>query len=96
MSERSDKRAMPCPMCRYDLRGNIIAGRFVCPECGWRFNELDVQNLFVAPDARGEPRSLRPDERRMRGRAASLLVGAIIVSLLLLSYLFAGLIRLIS
>jgi len=34
-----DNKALPCPICEYDLRGQLTPR---CPECGQKFDSLDV------------------------------------------------------
>ena len=33
METMSVDRLLPCPRCRYDLRGRVVGEQ--CPECGW-------------------------------------------------------------
>jgi len=34
------EQSIPCPKCSYNLTGNVSG---ICPECGTKFREEDVQ-----------------------------------------------------
>ena len=34
-----------CPACGYDLRGSILAGRSICPECGQQFDPTNPRSF---------------------------------------------------
>src|SRR5690349_17560782 len=60
------KAVPPCPRCGYDLSGTVAGGGDQCPECGWEFTTHDLE-LLGPSNLRGEPRTLKPAESRMRG-----------------------------
>lgn len=56
----------PCPRCGYDLRATVQTGGNRCPECGWKFTPHDLA-LLGASNLEGQPRTLKPGEKRIRG-----------------------------
>jgi hypothetical protein len=56
----------PCPRCGYDLTGTVESEGDRCPECGWEFTPQDLA-LLGPSNLSGQPRSLKPADRRMGG-----------------------------
>jgi len=59
--------SLTCPRCEYDLRGSIKPEGVICPECGWKLTQQDIETLRHQPDGSGEPGSLSPHEARASG-----------------------------
>ena len=81
-SSASGTTIPPCPRCGHDLRATVEAGGNRCPECGWQFTAQDLA-LLGPSNAEGQPRTLKPDEKRIRGPwlLAAIIAGFIVIAL---------------